>query len=134
MRVVIPPTYYSPIEEKMNIASHSLGLILSIIALVILVVRANSIGNVWHLVSFSVFGVSLIAMYTASTLFHSAKKMKLRYRLNIFDHSATYILIAGTYTPFALVTLHGTIGWIILGIIWTVAIVGVVWKFSHVEA
>lgn len=132
MRVVIPPKYYPRIEEKWNIASHALGLLLSMLALVVLLVRAFMIGNVWHIVSFSIFGISLISMYAASTLFHSAKNMKLRYRLNIFDHSAIYILIAGTYTPFALVTLHGTVGWIIFGIIWGVAILGVVWKFMHV--
>jgi hemolysin III len=132
MRDLGGPKYYPPFEEKINIVSHAFGLILSIAALVILVLCANLHGNVWHIVSFSVYGASLIILYTASTFFHSSKNEKLRYSLNIVDHSSIYVLIAGTYTPFALVTLNGTIGWIIFGVIWGLALVGVILKFFFI--
>ena len=120
--------YYSPIEEKINIISHAIGFILSIVALVILVTYAILDGDVWHIVSFSIFGSSLIVLYAASTLYHSAKKPELRNRLNIIDHASIYVLIAGTYTPFTLVTLKGTIGWVIFGASWGLALTGIILK------
>ena len=117
--------YYSPIEEKINIISHAIGFILSIVALVLLVRHAYLHGNVWHIVSFSIFGASLIILYAASTFYHSAKKSELRNRLKIMDHASIYVLIAGTYTPFTLVTLKGTIGWVLFGISWGLALTGI---------
>ena len=122
------PTVYPPLEEKINVISHAFGLFFSVVALVLLVIRASNDGTVWHIVSFSIFGFSLILLYAASTFYHSAKTPIVRKRLNIFDHASIYILIAGTYTPFALVTLNGTIGWVIFGITWGIAIKGVVLK------
>ena len=120
--------YYSPIEEKINIISHAIGFILSIVALVLLVTHATQHGDVWHIVSFSIFGASLIILYAASTFYHSAKKSELRNRLNIIDHASIYVLIAGTYTPFTLVTLKGAIGWVIFGISWGLALTGIILK------
>ena len=120
--------YYSPIEESINIISHAIGLILSIVALVLLVRHANLHGNAWHVVSFAIFGLSLISLYAASTFYHSAKKPNLRSRLRIVDHATIYVLIAGTYTPFTLVTLKGTIGWVIFGISWGLALTGIILK------
>jgi len=120
--------YYSPIEEKINIISHAIGFILSIVAFVLLVTHANLHGDVWHIVSFSIFGASLIILYAASTFYHSAKKPELRNRLKIIDHASIYILIAGTYTPFTLVTLNGTIGWVIFGTSWGLALTGIILK------
>jgi len=120
--------YYPPIEEKINIISHAIGLLLSIVALVLLVARASLHGSVWQIVSFAIFGVSLITLYAASTSYHAAKKSALRKRLKIFDHASIYILIAGTYTPFTLVTLKGTIGWVIFGISWGLALTGIILK------
>ena len=120
--------YYSPIEEKINILSHATGFILSIVALVFLVAHAIRHGDVWHIVSFSIFGTSLIILYAASTFYHSAKKPELRDKLKIIDHASIYVLIAGTYTPFTLVTLRGTIGWVIFGISWGLAISGIILK------
>jgi hemolysin III len=120
--------YYSPIEEKINIISHAIGFILSMVALVLLVRHATLHGNVWHIVSFSIFGASLIILYAASTFYHSAKKPESRNRLNIIDHASIYVLIAGTYTPFTLVTLKGAIGWVIFGISWGLAITGIILK------
>ena len=120
--------YYSPIEEKINIISHAIGFILSIVALVLLVTHANLHGDVWHIVSFSIFGASLIILYAASTFYHNAKKPELRNRLKIIDHAAIYVLIAGSYTPFTLVTLQGTIGWVIFGTSWGLALTGIILK------
>ena len=120
--------YYPPLEEKINIISHAIGFVSGIVGLVLLVTHAILHGNVWHIVSFSIFGASLIILYAASTFYHSAKKSALRSRLGIIDHTFIYVLIAGTYTPFTLVTLHGRIGWVIFGIVWGVALIGIILK------
>jgi len=122
-------TFYEPKEEKLNVISHAIGLVLSIVALGLLVTYSSLNGSVWHIVSFSIYGASLILLYSASTFYHYAKNPKLRHRLNIFDHSAIYVLIAGTYTPFTLVVLHGWVGWTIFGISWGLALAGIVLKF-----
>ena len=123
--------YYPPFEEKLNIISHGFGFALSIVGLLLLIYRAHSLGEVIHLVSFSVFGASLILLYAASTFYHSAKSPGLRYKLNILDHASIYLLIAGTYTPFALVTLSGFTGWVIFGVVWGMAAIGVVLKLFY---
>jgi hemolysin III len=120
--------HYSPTEESINIASHALGFVLSVVALVLLVVHASQHGNAWHIVSFSIFGASLVTLYAASTIYHSAKNPVLRSRLRIVDHATIYILIAGTYTPFTLVTLGGFAGWTIFGVSWGMAVIGIVLK------
>jgi len=120
--------HYSPAEERINIASHALGLVLSVIALVLLVVHASRYGNAWHIVSFSIFGVSLVALYAASTIYHRATDPVLRSRLRIVDHATIYLLIAGTYTPFTLITLGGFAGWTIFGVSWGMAAIGIVLK------
>jgi hemolysin III len=99
--------------------------------LVLLVRHANLHGNAWHVVSFAIFGLSLISLYAASTFYHSAKKPDLRRRLRIVDHATIYILIAGTYTPFALVTLNGPSGWTLFGVSWGMAITGIILKLFH---
>jgi len=128
MKAIERIKYYSPLEEKINILSHAIGFILSIVALVLLVIYASLDGDVWHIVSFSIFGSSLIILYAASTFYHRAKNPELRNRLKIFDHAAIYILIAGTYTPFTLVTLKGPTGWVIFGASWAMAITGIILK------
>ena len=128
MRDIEGIKYYSPKEEKINIISHDVGFILSIVAFVLLVGHANLHGDVWHIVIFSIFGASLIILYAASTFYHSAKKSELRNRLKIMDHASIYVLIAGTYTPFTLVTLKGTIGWVLFGISWGLALTGIILK------
>ncbi len=120
--------YYSPMEEKLNIASHAIGFVLSVVALFLLIQHAELNGNGLHVVSFSIYGISLIILYAASTFYHSAKRPKLRSRLRVFDHAAIYVLIAGTYTPFALITLNGELGWIIFSLSWSLASVGVALK------
>lgn len=120
--------YYSPVEERLNILSHSLGLVLSSVALVFLVIRATQHGDVFRIVSFSVFGASLIILYAASVIYHSVYEPKARGRLRIVDHASIFILIAGSYTPYTLVTLNGKTGWILFGIAWSIALSGVILK------
>lgn len=121
-------TFYHPTEEKLNVVSHGFGLILSIIALIILVTSAVSDGTIWHVISFSIYGASLVIMYTASTLYHYIQEPKLRYKLNIFDHAAIYVLIAGSYTPFTLSVMRGSLGWGLFATVWTIAIIGITLK------
>ncbi len=124
-------TYYEHKEEQLNVISHAIGLVLSIVALVFLVVYSVKFGTATHIVSFSIYGTSLIVLYSASTFYHYSKSPILRSRLNIFDHSAIYVLIAGTYTPFTLVVLQGWVGWTIFGISWGLALVGIVLKLFY---
>ncbi len=121
-------TYYPPLEEKINVWSHGFGFVLSVLAFIILINRASALGTATHIVSFSIFGASLVLLYAASTFFHNAKGAKLRHRLNVLDHASIYILIAGTYTPYASVTLHGTVGWTVLAVVWGIAIAGIILK------
>jgi hemolysin III len=122
---------YAPLEEKWNVYTHALGLLLSVIGLILLIVKAINEGSLLRLISFSIFGISLVILYTASTLFHNSKNPKRRRELNIVDHASIYLLIAGSYTPFALMTLKGSLGWIIFGIVWTIAIIGIVLKLFY---
>lgn len=123
--------YYSRNEELINVISHGIGFLLSIAALSILVVFASLNGNAWHIVSFAIYGSSLVILYFASTVFHLSRNQKTRNYLNIFDHVSIYLLIAGTYTPFALVTLRGPWGWSIFGVVWGIAITGIILKFFY---
>lgn len=113
-------------EEIFNSITHGIGTLLSIAALVLLVVTAVVKGNIWHVVSFSIFGTTLVLLYLSSTLYHSFTKEKIKNLFARFDHAAIFLLIAGTYTPLLLTAMRGTLGWILFGIIWGVAIAGVV--------
>lgn len=126
-----PRHKYPPGEERFNVISHAFGFVLSIIGLILLILKAVDWGEAKTLVSFSIFGGSMILLYAASTFYHSAKNIRWRYRLNILDHASIYILIAGTYTPFALVTLDGAVGWTIFGVVWALALIGVVLKLFY---
>jgi hemolysin III len=119
---------YSNLEEKLNVWSHAFGIFLSIIALVLLIIKAVEKENVWMMISFPIFGISLILLYLASTLYHSAKDPSKRFKLKIFDHAAIYVLIAGSYTPFTLVSLNGETGWFIFSIVWILAFTGIILK------
>lgn len=121
-------TFYHPTEEKLNVISHGFGLILSVIALFLLVGYAIKEGTFWHIISFAIYGASLVILYTASTLYHYVQEPKLRYKLNIFDHAAIYILIAGSYTPFTINVMDGKLGWTLFGIVWGIALIGVTLK------
>lgn len=120
--------YYSKKEEILNVISHAFGLGLSVIGFILLLIKSITLGYIIYVISSLVFGISLILLYAASTIYHSVSKKSLRYKMNIVDHSAIYILIAGTYTPFSLITLSGTTGWIIFSIVWGIALIGVMAK------
>ena len=113
-------------EEIFNSITHGIGTLLSIAALVLLVVFAATKGDAWHVVSFSIFGSTLILLYLSSTLYHSFTKQSIKNLFARFDHAAIFLLIAGTYTPFVLTTLRGVLGWTLFGIIWGLAIGGVI--------
>ena len=123
--------HYSHAEERINILSHAFGFVLSIVALVLLVRYASIYGNAWHVVSFSVFGVSLMVLYAASTVYHSAKNPQFRKKMRVVDHASIYVLIAGTYTPFTLVTLNGFTGWVVFGVTWGMAVTGIILKLFY---
>lgn len=115
---------YPNIEEILHSITHGIGVLLSIVGLVFLILRAVALGTTWHLVSFIVYGVSLIILYLASATYHGTPVGPLKNALHKFDRSAIYVLIAGTYTPFLLNNLRGPWGWSLLGIIWGLTIFG----------
>ncbi|QTC43237.1 hemolysin III family protein [Bacillus sp. V3] len=120
-------------EELANAITHGIGFILSIPALVMLIIISIDRGTPWHIVSFSIFGASMILLYLFSTLLHSFKPSKAKNLFAVLDHSAIYILIAGTYTPFMLVSVRGALGWTLFGIVWGLAVAGVVFKCYFVD-
>ncbi|GIO41779.1 PAQR family membrane homeostasis protein TrhA [Paenibacillus apis] len=115
-------------EEVANAITHGIGALLSVAALVLLIVFSSIKGTAWHVVSFTIYGVSMLLLYTSSTLVHSFKEGKLKDLFEIFDHSSIYIYIAGTYTPFMLVAVRGPLGWSLFGIVWGIALFGVLFK------
>jgi hemolysin III len=124
---------YSLKEEIANAISHGIGAILSIAALVLLIVYSVKYGDVWHIVSFSIFGSTLVLLYVFSTLLHSFQRGLVKNVFEILDHSAIYLLIAGTYTPFLLVTIRGALGWSLFGIVWGFTIAGIILKIFFVK-
>ncbi|MFZ5753262.1 MAG: PAQR family membrane homeostasis protein TrhA [Bacillota bacterium] len=124
---------YSLAEEIFNSISHGIGALFSIAALVILVAFASIRGDVWRIVSFSIYGFTLFFLYLSSTLYHSVFHEKSKRVLRVFDHISIYLLIAGSYTPVTLVSMRGTWGWTIFGIIWALAIGGIILKVVNLE-
>ena len=129
---------YGKKEELANMLSHALGLGLSLLGLVCLLLKAflppeglNT--DIYQLLSFSIFGLSLIALYLSSTFYHAASQAGKKTKYKMWDHCAIYLLIAGTYTPFLLVTMRETIGWLFFFIIWGIAAFGILLKvkFKH---
>ncbi len=122
-------TRYTPREEIANAGTHGLGLALSVAGLVLMVVRAARHSDAWAVTSSAIFGATLVLLYTTSTLYHSFSGEELKRLLRKFDHAAIFLLIAGTYTPFLLVSLRGPWGWSLFGVVWGLAAVGVALKF-----
>jgi hemolysin III len=120
---------YTDREELANSLTHGLGAVLGVVGLVLLVVVSSRHGDAWQVVSSAVFGVTLVLLYSASTLYHSFRGERAKHILRKFDHAAIFLLIAGTYTPFVLVTLRGPWGWSLFGVVWGLAVVGVALKF-----
>ena len=111
--------------ERFNSITHLVGSIASVIGFFILLYLAITQGDIWKIVSFAVYGSSLVLLYTFSTLYHSFQG-KLKKIFQKLDHVAIYLLIAGTYTPFTLVTLRGETGWTIFAIVWGLATLGII--------
>lgn len=115
-------------EERANAITHGVGLLLSLAGIPGLIVLAARHGDAWHVVSSSIYGATLILLYLASTLYHLARKDSLKSLFRFIDHACIYLLIAGTYTPFTLVTLRGGWGWTLFGLVWGLALLGISFK------
>jgi hemolysin III len=115
-------------EEIVNCLTHMVGLLGAITFSAILITQSSLFGDGWHITSYSIFGGGLILTYLSSTIFHGARNLRKKVYLNRFDHSSIYILIAATYTPVTLVSLRGGFGWVIFGLIWGMAICGIIFK------
>ena len=127
-RVRVPR--YSFSEEIANSVIHGIGIVLAIGGLGVLTAFASVYGNAWHIVSCSVFGATLVILYTSSTLYHSIQLPRAKTVLRILDHSAILLLIAGTYTPFTLVNLRGPWGWSLFSIVWGLAFLGIIFRVT----
>lgn len=124
---------FSKNEEIANAITHGIGVFLSIAALVILTVFSSIHGTVWHIVSFTIYGTTMLLLYLSSTLLHSFPKGKVKNIFEVFDHASIYLFIAGTYTPLLFVVIKGWLGWTIFGVIWGLAIIGVCFKVFFVK-
>lgn len=120
-------------EEIANSITHGIGGLLSIAGLVLLIVFSALYGNAWHVVSFTLFGSTMVLLYTASTLVHGLPKGKAKDVFEIIDHSSIYFFIAGTYTPFLFIVVKGALGWTLFGIVWGIAIGGTIFKSFFVK-
>jgi hemolysin III len=115
-------------EEIANSVTHGVGLALSIVGFVVMLVAAVTGGDPWVIVSCAVYGTTLVTLYLASTLYHALARTRARGVMRRLDHSAIYLLIAGTYTPFVLVSLRGPWGWSLFGVTWALAVTGITAK------
>ncbi len=119
---------HTPREELANAATHGLGAALSVAALCFMVVQASFGGDVYRIVSVSVFGASMVLLYVFSTLYHSFQAPRVKNVFRRLDHCCIYLLIAGTYTPFTLISIRGGWGWSLFGVVWGLAFCGIVFK------
>ena len=126
-----PGKLYSILEEIVNAITHGLGAAFAVAGIVLLLLRSG--GDPWKVVSASIYGASMILLFTMSCLYHAITNTRAKQILRVFDHSTIFILIAGTYTPFTLVTLRGWIGWTIFGVVWGVAVLGIILNAISIE-
>ena len=119
---------YSAAEEIANSITHGVGVLFGIAALCIMTTFASLYGDAWHIIGASVFGITLVLLYSFSTLYHSIPIPRAKSVFRVLDHAAIFLLIAGTYTPFTLVSLRGAWGWALFGVIWGAAILGIILK------
>lgn len=124
---------YTKQEEIVHAITHGFGVLFSFAGLILLIVYASLNGNPWQIVSVTIFGVTMLLMYLTSTIVHSLPVGKGKDIFQIFDHASIYLFIAGTYTPILLVLLRETVGWTVFGIIWGLAITGIVFKIFFVK-
>jgi hemolysin III len=130
MRIDADITSYSNGEEIAHTITHGIGVLLSIGGLVLLIAYSTLYGDKWHIISSSIYGATLILLYTSSTLYHGIPHPDAKRVLRQFDHAAIFLLIAGTYTPFTLVNLRGNWGWTLFGLVWGLAIVGMLLELA----
>ena len=121
------PCEFSPLEEWLHSITHGVGALFSLVGMAVLLVAASVAAEVdpWKIVSLSLYGATLVLLYTASTLYHGIPHRRWKQRFQLLDHCAIYLLIAGTYTPFLLVNMRGTTGWILFAAVWSLALVGI---------
>ena len=119
---------YLIVNEVLNAVTHGIGVGLSIAGLVILIVKGVNLHSPIHVVAYSIYGATLVLLFLASTLFHSLIFTKAKKVFQVFDHSSIYLLIAGSYTPFCLITIQGAFGWGLFIVIWLMAFLGVIYK------
>lgn len=128
-----PQKRYSLGEEIFNSVSHGAGVLLAVAGTVILIVFSAIYSNAWAVVSSAIYGASLIILYTMSTLYHAITNRTAKKFFRIMDHNTIFFLIAGTYTPITLVPLRGALGWVLFGIVWGAAVVGIVFNSINLE-
>jgi len=121
---------YTVGEEIANSLTHGVGMALSLTGLAVLINYASRLGNSWHVFSCTIFASTLVMQYTFSTLYHSIPFERTKHVMRLLDHSSIFLLIAGTYTPFMLVNLRGPWGWSLFGVIWALALLGVLFQVS----
>jgi len=126
MEIEMIQNRYSIGEEIAHTVTHGIGILFSIAGLAVVVAFSSLNGDAWHITSTSIYGTTLILLYTASSLYHGIPYSRAKQLLRKFDHTAIFLLIAGTYTPFTLVNLRGPWGWSLFGLVWGLAIIGVV--------
>lgn len=121
-------SFYTDREEFFHAVTHGAGAVLAAFGAGFLIVRALLDGDPWRVVSFAIYGGTLVLLYTASALYHGVTRRPLKARLRLLDHSAIYLLIAGSYTPFLLLRLWGPWGWTLFGVVWAMALAGIGYK------
>lgn len=130
------PQVFTTGEEVINSVTHGLGALFSVAALVILAVSSAFYGSAWHVVSFVIYGSTLVFLYLMSAIFHGLRAGKVKRAMDVFeilDHSGVFILIAGTYTPFCFIVIQGALGWTIFGIVWGLTVGGIIFKLYFVK-
>ena len=132
MNAAAPHPQYSLREEIAHSVTHGLGIVLSIAGLIAMIVVSERSGDVRHVVASIVYGATLILLYLASTLYHGIPSPNAKRVLKVLDHSAIYLLIAGTYTPFTLISLRGGWGWTLFGLVWGMALLGITLKVAAI--
>ena len=121
---------FSLVEERLHSITHGIGALLSLVGMVVLIVAASVAAHVdpWKIVSLSLYGTTLVLLYTASTLYHGIQQPRWKLRFQLLDHCAIYLLIAGTYTPFLLVNMRSPTGWVLFTAVWSLALIGIACK------
>ena len=127
-----PTFFYSEKEERLNVLSHGYAFLCSIVCFILLVAKGISSGNSIYIFSLTVFGIALMLTFITSTMYHKSKDPIKRNTYRMLDMFAIYTMIAGSYTPYALVLLQGTEGWILFSIVWSIALFGIIWKLFTV--